>query len=179
MRTSFFKSPLFKLGLTVIAVAVIGAKAYMLTPPTGYNNGYAPEQPIPYDHSLHAGKYQINCQYCHTNVERSRHATVPSLNICMNCHINVATDKPDIMRLRAAYDAGESIPWVRVHMLPDFVKFNHKRHMAKGVQCQTCHGPVEQMQTLYQSSDLSMGWCIDCHRKPEHNAPISCDTCHY
>lgn len=179
MSTSFFKSPIFKLAATLTVVAVVGAHAYFLVPPTGYNNGYAPEQPIPFDHSLHAGKHQINCQYCHTSVERSRHATVPSLNICMNCHVNVATDKPNIKRLRAAYDAGESIPWVKVHLLPDHVKFNHKRHIAKGVQCTTCHGPVEEMQTLYQWSTMSMGWCIECHRKPEHNANISCDTCHY
>jgi hypothetical protein len=179
VNKSILKSPLVKLGLTAVVLVVVGAHAYLLTPPTGYNNGYQPEQPIPFDHTIHAGKYQISCQYCHANADKSRHATVPALNVCMNCHSNVATDKPLIQRMKAAYEAGESIPWVKVNMLPDFVKFNHKRHVAKGVQCQTCHGPVETMQTYYQHTDLSMGWCIECHRKPEHNANISCDTCHY
>lgn len=173
------KSPIVKLALTIVTVGVVAGVAYLLKPPIGYNDGYQPEQPIPYDHSLHAGKYQIPCQYCHSNVERSRHATVPSLNVCMNCHNNVATDKPLIKRLKAAYQAGESIPWVKVHLLPDYVKFNHKRHVQKGVQCTTCHGPIEEMKEVYQYSSMSMGWCIECHRRPEHNAPISCDTCHY
>jgi len=145
----------------------------------GYNRGYSPDQPLPFKHSLHAGTYQIPCQYCHTNVSQSRHSTVPSLNICMNCHIAVKTDSPWIQKLRKAYENNESIPWVKVHMLPDFVQFNHSAHIKKGVACQTCHGPVETMETLYQNSDLSMGWCVNCHRKPENNAPVNCATCHY
>jgi hypothetical protein len=97
----------------------------------------------------------------------------------MNCHKSVKTDSPWIQRMTKAYDRGESIPWVKVNMLPDHVKFNHKRHIAKGVDCQTCHGAVETMQIYYQKEALSMGWCIDCHKKPENNAPISCQTCHY
>lgn len=173
------KSPIVKLALTLIVVGAVAGVAYTLKPPVGYNQGYQPEQPIPYDHSLHAGKYQIPCQYCHSNVERSRHATVPSINTCLNCHNNITSDSSSIKKLKSAFEAGESIPWVKVHLLPDYVKFNHKRHVQKGVQCATCHGQVEEMTEVYQSSSLSMGWCIECHRKPEHNAPISCDTCHY
>jgi hypothetical protein len=148
-------------------------------PSVGYNEGYAPEQPMPFKHSLHAGTYQIPCQYCHVGTETSKYATVPALNICMNCHVAVKTDSPWIKQLREANEKGLSIPWIRVHMLPDFVRFNHSPHIKKGVACQTCHGPVETMDVLYQHSDLSMGWCVNCHRKPEHNASINCSTCHY
>src|SRR6185312_15987587 len=107
----------------------------------GYNQGYSPEQPIPYDHSLHAGQLKIQCQYCHNQVERSPHSNIPALSTCMNCHLTVKTDSPSIQKLRTAYDTGKPIQWVKVHMLPDFVKFNHSAHVARGVNCQTCHGP--------------------------------------
>ena len=159
----------------VVGLTVLGACKHR--PGIGYNKGYEPKQPIPYDHSLHAGKYKIDCQYCHANAEVSRHATVPSLNICMNCHLTVGNG-PDIKKLRDAYNNNKPIEWVKVHMLPDFVHFNHKRHVRKGVKCQTCHGAIETMKTVRQVKDLSMGWCVTCHRKPEHNAPLNCSTCH-
>ncbi len=145
----------------------------------GYNQGYEPEQPIPYSHELHAGTYKLDCRYCHVAVETSRHASVPSLNICMNCHTTVALDKPNIQKLHELYNKGESIPWKKVHLLPDHVKFNHASHILKGKQCQECHGPVETMPVVTQVKSLSMGWCVDCHRKPENNAPTQCSTCHY
>lgn len=145
----------------------------------GYNKGYQPDQPIPFDHSLHAGQYKVDCQYCHSNVAKSNHSSIPALNVCMNCHIQVKTDSPWITQMREAYSSGKSIQWVKVHMLPDFSHFNHKRHVQAGKQCQECHGPVETMKVVSQHSDLSMGWCIQCHRKPENKAPISCSTCHY
>lgn len=155
---------------------LIGCK---FQPNIGYNTGYAPEQPIAYDHSLHAGKLQIQCQYCHNQVERSKHSNIPTLQTCMNCHLTVATDKPDIQKMRDKYDKGESIEWVRVHMLPDHVMFNHSAHIQKGVNCSTCHGPVETMKVVQQIADLSMGWCINCHRQPENKAPLNCTTCHH
>lgn len=145
----------------------------------GYNQGYSPEQPIPFDHSLHVGTHQIQCTYCHNQVERTKHANIPALSTCMNCHLQVATDKPAIQKMREAYDAGKNIEWVRVHMLPDFVHFNHSAHLSKGVSCQTCHGEIEKMKQVQQFSDLSMGWCVNCHREPQHNAPLNCSTCHY
>jgi hypothetical protein len=90
----------------------------------------------------------------------------------------VKTDSPQIQKLRDAYDKGGSIPWVKVHMLPDFVKFNHSAHIQKGVNCQTCHGKVEGMHKIVQEADLSMGWCVNCHREPQYKAPINCSTCH-
>lgn len=152
----------------------------------GYNQDYAPEQPIAFSHKLHAGQYQVPCLYCHTSVERSNHATVPSLNVCMNCHLVVATDKPAIQKLSDAYNDGKSMNWVKVHMLPDHVKFNHKRHvktlakdpMNRQMACKTCHGEVQTMDRVKQVSNLSMGWCVNCHRKPENKAPLNCSTCH-
>lgn len=144
----------------------------------GYNKNYEPTQPIPFEHSLHVGVNKIQCQYCHNQVERSMNSNIPALSTCMNCHLTVKTDSPHIQKLREAYDAGKSIEWVKVHRLPDHVKFNHAAHIAKGVNCQTCHGPIETMKTVYQYSDLSMGWCVNCHREPENHAPLNCSTCH-
>ena len=145
----------------------------------GYNGGYSPDQPIAFDHSKHVTENKIQCQYCHNQVERSPHASIPALSTCMNCHILVKTDSPEIQKLRKAYDEGTSIPWVKVHMLPDHVKFVHSSHVAKGINCQTCHGPVETMHKIYQHADLSMGWCVNCHREPENKAPLNCTTCHH
>ncbi|PIS09750.1 MAG: cytochrome C [Bdellovibrio sp. CG10_big_fil_rev_8_21_14_0_10_47_8] len=147
-------------------------------PGIGYNRGYAPEQPIPFDHSLHVSQNKIQCQYCHNQVERSRDSNIPALSTCMNCHLTVKTDSPWIQKVRDAYDKKKSIEWVKVHMLPDHVQFNHSAHIARGVNCQTCHGPVETMQRIFQFSDLSMGWCVNCHRQPENKAPLNCSTCH-
>lgn len=160
----------------VLAMALSGCKFQF---GVGYNQGFSPEQPIPFDHSLHVGQNKIQCQYCHNQVERSGHSNIPALSTCMNCHLVVKTDSPYIQKMREAYDAGKSIEWVKVHMLPDHVKFDHSAHIAKGVNCSTCHGPVETMQKVYQHSDLSMGWCVNCHREPENNAPLNCSTCHH
>jgi hypothetical protein len=138
---------------------------------TGRNKGYAPDQPIPFSHKLHAGQYNIPCLYCHAGAEKSKHATVPSINVCMNCHSAVATDKPNIKKLREFYDKGKPIEWIKVHDLPDFVNFSHKRHVAKGVACETCHGDVKTMPKIKQVSDLTMGWCLNCHTgktAPDH-----------
>ncbi len=151
----------------------------------GYNAGYTPDQPVAFSHQLHAGKLGLDCRYCHVTAAVSRHASVPALNICMNCHLIVRQTKAqtepsvEIAKVVEAYEAGKSIEWKKVHLLPDFVKFNHAAHIAKGKACQECHGPVETMQTVYQYKDLSIGWCVNCHRQPENNAPLNCSTCHY
>ncbi len=144
----------------------------------GYNEGYSPTQPIAFDHSIHVEQNKIQCNYCHNQGERSTAQNIPALSTCMNCHLTVKTDSPEIQKLRNAYDKGQSIEWVKVHMLPDHVKFNHSAHLAKGLACNTCHGPVETMKQIYQYSDLSMGWCVNCHRQPENHAPLNCSTCH-
>jgi hypothetical protein len=174
-------------------VVVVGIARYY---PTASNQGYAPEQPIPFSHKLHAGDKKIPCLYCHSGAEKSRHATIPSLNVCMNCHSVVKTDSPYIQKVKAAYDAGQPIEWVRVHELPDYVYFPHKRHVAKGVSCETCHGNVQEMERVEQKGALTMGWCMECHRgqttpkevlskvyphlkNPQGPvAPVNCNTCH-
>lgn len=169
-----------KILVGVAVLVVLAGVATLAIPPVGYNEGHQPVQPIPYDHSLHAGKYQIACQYCHTTADRGRHASVPAVSICLNCHNTIPTQKPELIeKLKQINETDGRLPWIKVHMLPDYVMFNHSRHVNKGVACQTCHGPVQEMQTVYQQTDLSMGWCVNCHRKPENNAPTSCSTCHY
>lgn len=145
----------------------------------GYNKGYMPDQPLPFSHKLHAGKYGIDCRYCHTSVAVSRHASIPSLNICMNCHIQVKVDSPWIQKLTEAYNSGKSIAWQKVHLLPDFVKFNHSMHIKAGKDCTVCHGKIAEMSQVYQNASLAMGWCVNCHRLPENHAPTNCSTCHY
>ncbi len=140
------------------------------------NRGYAPIQPLSFSHKIHAGDNKIPCLYCHSNAERSSSATVPSMQTCMGCHNMVATSKPTIQSLRQIYSEGKVIDWVRIHRVPDFVYFNHSRHIAKGIACQTCHGPVEKMEVVYQFRRLNMGDCVTCHR--ENKASIQCNTCH-
>ena len=157
----------------------------------GIDQGYAPVQPIHYSHKIHAGANEIDCNYCHSSARKSKHSGIPSLNVCMNCHKNISeyNGEEDLANgytkefydkeIAKLYDAvgwddadqsytGEEKPvkWVRIHNLPDFVYFNHSQHVTvAGVECQTCHGPVEEMEIMYQHSSLTMGWCIDCHRE--------------
>jgi hypothetical protein len=147
----------------------------------GYNQGYKPDQPVAFSHKQHAGDLKIDCKYCHTGTETSRHATVPSMNVCMNCHGPglVTKDSPELQKVREAFNSGTSIAWEKVHLLPDHVKFDHAPHINAGKDCTTCHGPVQEMDKVYQHSSLSMGWCVNCHREPENNAPTNCSTCHY
>lgn len=130
------------------------------------------EQPIAYSHKLHAGTLQIECEYCHFNARRSIHAGVPSTETCMNCHKMVPTEgrseqaQADIAYLKEMYAKGEPIPWVKIHDLPDFVHFSHKRHVQGGVECQECHGEVQNDMTVaYRVSELTMGWCLNCHKE--------------
>lgn len=159
--------------LLILAVLFLGGWAFF---DTFSNVGYAPQQPIPFSHKLHAGQSKIPCEYCHSSASRSRYATVPSSNVCMNCHLVARTDRAGVQELTKLYEADQPIPWVRVHRLPDYVYFSHRWHVAKGVQCQECHGPVEEMDLVRQVASLKMGWCIDCHRKNE--ASQECQTCH-
>lgn len=164
----------------------------------GRSQNYQPEQPIFYSHEVHAGINQINCQYCHTGVYQGKQATLPSVNVCMNCHmaINEYTGKTKLVRADgkevngtaeiqklykyAGYTSNQTspwdpslakpIPWVRIHNLPDHVYFNHQQHVVAGQQaCQNCHGDLTKMAEVYQFSPLSMGWCINCHRQTAVN----------
>ena len=124
------------------------------------------EQPIAYSHIMHAGTLQIDCEYCHFNARRSIHAGVPSTETCMNCHKMVdSTGRPELEKLKGYWERQEEIPWVKVHDLPDYVYFSHKRHVKAGVTCQECHGQVQDTMTVAQRvSPLNMGWCLECHK---------------
>lgn len=135
--------------------------------PQWYQN-YAPKQPIPFSHKVHAGVNKIPCYYCHQSAESSAHAGVPGLETCMNCHTQVKTESPYIQEITKAYNENRPIAWVKVHVLPDFVHFEHHKHIKAGVQCQTCHGPVEEMDVVYQWAGLHMGWCMNCHRNDDY-----------
>jgi len=165
--------------------------AYGYLMQVGVDQGYMPVQPIHYSHKIHAGDNQIECKYCHSSARVSKNSGIPSLNVCMNCHKNIAEYNgeedlengytkdfytKEIKKLYAAVGwdeenqryTGESKPvkWVRIHNLPDFVYFNHAQHVEVGqIECQTCHGPVEEMEIMYQYAPLTMGWCINCHRE--------------
>ena len=129
--------------------------------------GYEPVQPCPYDHALHVGQLGMDCRYCHTYVEISSHANIPTTQTCMNCHAQVKAASPTIDTVRRSWDTGEPVRWVRIHRLPDYVYFDHSAHVNRGVGCASCHGPIHQMRVVRHQQPLSMGWCLDCHRHPE------------
>lgn len=137
---------------------------------------YQPGQPIAFSHKIHAGDNRIGCQYCHTYARRSTVAGIPSVQLCMGCHRNVAQDSSEVQKLAAYWDRGVSIPWVRVYDMPDFVYFSHKRHVLKNIPCQECHGPVQTMSAVKNSGKLDMARCVNCHQ--ENRASVDCLTCH-
>ncbi|MFY0592712.1 cytochrome c3 family protein [Roseivirga sp.] len=169
--SAFFKSPAV-IGIITFLVIVLAAKNVIDGLYTvGVQQGYAPEQPIAFSHKLHAGQYEIDCQYCHTGVEIGKSANIPSVNICMNCHGEIKKDSPEIQKLYTAQETGQPIEWVRVHNLPDLAYFNHSQHVKVGqIDCQTCHGEIQEMAVVKQHAPLTMGWCIDCHRNTDVNA---------
>ena len=186
---AFVQNQFLMLVTSIFLLLVSGYFMFGFFMQLGIDQGYAPVQPIHYSHKIHAGDNQIDCNYCHSSARKSRTAGIPSLNVCMNCHKNISeyTGPEDLAngyttdfynkQITKLYDAvgwddedqsytGEEIPvkWVQVHNLPDFVYFNHSQHVSvAGVECQKCHGPVEEMEVLEQYSQLTMRWCLDCH----------------
>ena len=202
-RTPIWKAFIQNQFLVIVAVVfLLLSSAYFVygyLSQVGVDQGYMPVQPIHYSHRIHAGDNGIDCKYCHSSARVSKHSGIPSLNVCMNCHKSIyevaastATEEyskefydGEIKKLYAAvgWDENEQkytgktkpVKWVRIHNLPDFAYFNHSQHVTvAGVECQTCHGPVEEMEVMYQHAPLTMGWCINCHRetnvKVEDNA---------
>jgi hypothetical protein len=127
------------------------------------------QQPIPFSHKHHVGDDGIDCRYCHTTVETSSFAGMPSTATCMNCHSQVWAESPTLAAVRDSYQSGQPLQWNRVNQLPDFVYFDHSIHVQKGVACETCHGRVDQMPTVAKAASLQMEWCLECHRNPEQN----------
>jgi len=193
----FYRNKAYISTFAVVLFIIVGYYAVQAAIGLGRNKGYQPEQPIYYSHKVHAGTNQISCLYCHGGAFEGRHANVPSVNVCMNCHMQIneygaASEKlyredgtevngtTEIQKIYAAsgwdpklkkYTGKEKpIEWTKIHNLPDHVYFNHSQHTRAGqVQCQTCHGPIQEMPEVKQFADLSMGWCINCHRESKVN----------
>ena len=164
--SKFYHSPVLRGIVGVVFALVLLYEGVQSVMAVGLNQGYQPTQPIAFSHKLHAGEHQINCAYCHTSVYKSKSANIPSANICMNCHSQIKTESPEIKKIYRAIERHQPIQWVRIHNLPDLAYFNHSQHtQVAGLQCQTCHGPIQNMEVVYQYSALTMGWCINCHRE--------------
>jgi len=136
----------------------------------GRSQNYSPDQPIKFSHKVHAGQNGTDCLYCHSSAETSKAAGIPATSVCMNCHLLVRNGTRsgafEIAKVIKAYESGQTIDWIKIHNLPDHVYFNHSQHVGvAGLACQQCHGPVQEMDRVTQISDLSMGWCISCHRE--------------
>src|SRR5689334_4490504 len=129
--------------------------------------GVAREQPVQFSHAHHVGGIGIDCRYCHTSVEQSSFANIPPTKTCMNCHSQIWLNASYLEPVRESFRTNRSIEWIRVHDLPDFVYFNHSIHVKKGMGCETCHGRIDTMASLYQVNSLQMEWCLNCHRHPE------------
>jgi menaquinone reductase, multiheme cytochrome c subunit len=159
--------------LPVIIITVVGAGLYVPTvvgfgfSPKTTDVGYAPVQPVPFSHALHAGDLGMDCRYCHNTVERTAFAALPATQTCMNCHTNIKSDSELLKPVRESWASGKPVPWVKIHDLPDYAYFNHSAHVNQGVGCATCHGRIDQMDQVYQARTLSMSWCLECHRAPE------------
>lgn len=184
------------IGVVLLAIAASGAYFWFQAEPTAdaamaeqeqelvpdLAGRQGPEQPIDFWHSVHAGQNQIPCMYCHYTADRSPSAGIPSVKLCVGCHVpgsgSIAPEQAQLgfpsaernpywnqeaTKLVEAWQQTETIPWVKIHDLPEHVRFPHMSHVRVGVQCQSCHGPVEEMERVYQFSSLQMGWCIDCH----------------
>lgn len=212
--------------LTIVLVVAVSFSAIALVPRLaalrlpGDHRGFEPVQPIAFSHRLHSGELNIQCLYCHSGAERSRHAGIPSASQCMNCHRFVTAKRADVRaeeelaksenrkprpiinaELQKLYDAlaldakfnrdpqkrPRPVHWARIHQLPDFVYFDHRPHVASGMECQKCHGPVETMERVRQEASLNMGWCVNCHRGRDGTlvkampvkATSDCSACHF
>ncbi|WP_395803952.1 cytochrome c3 family protein [Daejeonella sp.] len=181
------KNKKFILFIVLVCVVFLGSAGWKSMWEVGVHTGYQPVQPIKFSHQLHAGINKIDCQYCHSGAFSSKNASIPSLNVCMNCHNYVtASEKydgktsPEIMKIYQALDYNEDtkqygtntkpVEWIRIHNLPDLAYFNHSQHVSvAGIECQKCHGPIQTMEEVYQYAPLTMKWCINCHRETEVN----------
>jgi len=176
------KNPRVVTLLTILVAVIFFQQLYMGLMVVNIDTDYQPSQPIKFSHELHAGQNQIDCNYCHSGARKSKHSNIPSANVCMNCHMYIQEGPKygteEIGKIYAAIgfdpESGsyiedyeeKPIKWVRIHKLPDLAYFNHAQHVTAGnVECQTCHGPIQEMEEVYQYSPLTMGWCINCHRE--------------
>jgi hypothetical protein len=161
-------------GLVALAVLATTLSAYQ---GASSQQGYAPAQPIAFPHPRHVQDLGMNCLYCHFSADKAPDPGLPAVGTCMGCHTIAGAQLPEIQKLAAYWNARQPIPWERIHKVPDYVQFPHMRHVNAGVTCQQCHGPVQEMDRVYQFSSLNMGWCVDCH--VQNQARYDCSTCHY
>jgi mono/diheme cytochrome c family protein len=179
--TKIIKAKAIHYILILTALTIIGEGIFVEAAALGRQQYYQPDQPIYFSHAVHAGQNQIDCEYCHYSASESMHAGIPPTEVCMNCHHQVKSTEltfengaikgtDEIQKIYDHMDNGKPIEWIKVHNLPDHVYFNHAQHVnAGGLECEQCHGPVEEMDQIIQVEDLSMGWCIECHRTEEVN----------
>ncbi len=152
--------------------------------PSARARGYKPTQPIKFSHITHVQKHKIECQLCHWNVAKSPYASIPEVETCAGCHNKnglflggqTEEQKAEIAKLQKYIASGEPIPWEKVHVMPDHVRFDHRRHVKAGVSCQSCHGQIPEMEEVERVSSMKMGWCVSCHR--EKGTSIDCYVCH-
>jgi hypothetical protein len=154
-------------GGVFLAAAAVGLILEINRSPWYTNAGVPVAQPIPFSHAHHVGAIGIDCRYCHTSVEKSSFAGIPPTKTCMNCHSQIWKDSPTLEPVRASFRENKPIVWNRVHVLPDYVYFDHSAHLNKGIGCSTCHGRVDRMPLTWKQNSLQMEWCLECHRQPE------------
>jgi hypothetical protein len=157
--------------LSIVAVAVLvpllGVAGYAFNMTYGIDRHVPLEQPIQFSHKHHVTDDGIDCRYCHSSVDKSNNAGMPATEVCMTCHSQIWKESPLIRPIQESYRANKPIQWTRVHDLPDFAYFNHSIHVRKGVSCVSCHGRVDEMPITWKEKELSMAWCLDCHRNPQ------------
>lgn len=149
-----------------LAGGAVAAGVTIYLTPKYYRVGYQPTQPVPFSHKIHAGQLGLDCRYCHSGVDKSWVANIPSASTCMNCHNQVLKDDPRLALVRDSATNNTPIPWVQIHITPDYVYFNHSVHVTRGISCVECHGRVDQMDQVRQEKSMSMSFCLDCHRDP-------------
>jgi hypothetical protein len=154
-------------GLIVIALGVTLNE--LQRSPWVTRQGQRPDQPVPFSHKHHVQGLGVQCQYCHVTAETSSYAGIPPTKTCINCHAQIWTNAQLLEPVRQSWATGQSLPWIKVHDLPDYVYFSHEIHVNKGIGCASCHGRVDQMPLMYAQNTLQMEWCLDCHRNPAKN----------
>ncbi len=161
------KAPIQLAAGLAVAALVVPALIWYYFSPEFTDVGYRPEQPVEFSHALHAGELELDCRYCHSQVEVSAVASVPPTQVCMNCHQLVTRDSEKLAVIRDSWENGHPVEWIRVHKVPEYAVFNHSVHIAAGVGCSSCHGDIRSMEVVTQMEPLSMGWCLECHRNPD------------
>ncbi len=157
-----------------IIATILWIPAILLVVSIVYSNmnsdiGYSPKQPVEFSHKVHSGDYKIKCLFCHHEAETSSFSAVPTTFACMVCHVALKSETELMKPVNESYDNNKPIQWVRIHKLPEYVKFRHNTHILADIDCASCHGNVETMEQTYRTKDFTMRWCLDCHRNPEEN----------